>query len=66
MYTVEDLEFLNTPVHIHIHVVTIHECKTVMMVPIVSVRQIKVLPVNINFVRNVTHVRFSVVGHMNF
>ena len=42
-YTAENCEFLDTPVHIHIHVVTMHEYKTIMTVFIVSVRQITVL-----------------------
>ena len=41
-YTAEGLEFLDTPLHIHVHVVTIHECKVIMMVLIVSVREIMV------------------------
>ena len=57
----ENLEFLDTPVHIHIHVVTMHECKTIMMtVLIVSVQQITVLldHMHVSFVRNIAHVRF--------
>ena len=45
IYTAENLEFLDTPVHIHIHVVTMHEYKTIMVVLIVSVQQITALPV---------------------
>ena len=56
-YTVEDLEFLDIPVHVHMHVVTMHEYKTIMTVLFTSVRQIMVLPMY-NFVRNVAHVRF--------
>ena len=40
-YTAENFEFLDTPVHIHVHVVTMHEYKTIMMVLIVSVRQLR-------------------------
>ena len=36
-YTVEDLEFLDTPVHIHLGVVTMHEYKIIMIVLIASV-----------------------------
>ena len=36
-YITENLELLDTPVHIHIHVVTINEYKTIMMVLNVSV-----------------------------
>ena len=43
-YTAEDFEFLDTPVHIHVHVVTIHKYKTIMTVLIASVLQIMVLP----------------------
>ena len=43
-YAVEDLEFLDTPVHIDIHVVTLHEYDTIMTVLIVSVQQITPLP----------------------
>ena len=40
-YTAENLEFLDTPIHtLHVHVVTMHEHKKIMMVLIVSVRQI--------------------------
>ena len=35
-YTAENLEFLDTPVHIHVHMVTIHEYKTIMTVPTVT------------------------------
>ena len=31
-YTAENLEFLDTPVHIHVHVVTMHEYKIIMTV----------------------------------
>ena len=41
-YTAEGLEFLDTPLHIHVHVVTIHECEIIMMVLIASVREIMV------------------------
>ena len=43
--TAEDLEFLDTPVYIHVHVVTMHEYKTIMMVLIESLQQITVFPV---------------------
>ena len=36
--TAEDLEFLDTLVHIHMHVLTMHEHKTIMTVLIVSVQ----------------------------
>ena len=42
-YSAEDLEFLDTPVHIRMHVVAMHEYKTTMMVLIVSVQQFTVL-----------------------
>ena len=45
IYTAENLEFLDTPVHIHIHVVTMHEYKTIMVVLIVNLQQITALPV---------------------
>ena len=44
-YTVENLEFLDTPVHIHVHMVTMHGYKVIMMVLIADVRQIAVIPV---------------------
>ena len=44
IYTAENLEFLDTPVHIHIHVLTMHDYKIIMTVLIVSVGQIMVLP----------------------
>ena len=37
-YTAEDLEFLDTPVDMHMHVVTIHERKNSMTGLIVSVQ----------------------------
>ena len=37
--TAEDLEFLDTPVYIHVHVVTMHEYKTIMMVLIGSLQK---------------------------
>ena len=44
-YTAENLEFLDTPVHIHVQVATMHEYKTIIMtVLIVSIQQITVLP----------------------
>ena len=43
-YTVEDLEFLDTPVYTYVHVVTMHEYKTIITVLIASVQQITVLP----------------------
>ena len=58
-YTLENLEFLDTPVHIHVHMATTHEYKTVL---IASVRGFA----HVSFVQNVTHVRFSVVGLVNF
>ena len=42
LYTAENVEFLDTPVHIHVHVVTMHEYKTIMMLLIVGVQQIMV------------------------
>ena len=36
-YTEENLEFLDTPVHTHVHVVTMHEYNTIMTVHIASV-----------------------------
>ena len=42
-HTAKNHEFLDTPVHIHVHVVTMHEYKTIMMVLIANVQQIKVL-----------------------
>ena len=42
--TAEDLEFLDTPVHMLMYVVTMHKCKAVMMVLTVSILQITVLP----------------------
>ena len=44
LYTVEDLEFLDAPVHIHVHAVTMHKYKTIIMVLIANIRQITVLP----------------------
>ena len=41
-YTVENLEFLDTPTHID--VATIHKYKTIIMVLIASVQRIIVLP----------------------
>ena len=32
------IEFFDTPVHIHIHMVTMHEYRTIMMVAIYSLR----------------------------
>ena len=43
-YTVENLEFLGTPVHIHVHMMTMHKYKTIMTELIASVQQIMVLP----------------------
>ena len=43
-YTAENLEFLDTPVHIHVHVVTMHEYKSILTVLIKSVQQVTVLP----------------------
>ena len=44
-YIVENLEFLDTPIDtLHVHVVTMHEYKTIVTVFIASVQQIKVLP----------------------
>ena len=40
----ENLEFLDTPIHIHIHVLTMHDYKIIMTVLVVSVGQIMVLP----------------------
>ena len=34
LYIAEDLELLDTPVHIHVHVVTMHEYKTTMTVSV--------------------------------
>ena len=42
--TVEDHEVLDTPVHVHVHVVTMHKWKIIVMVLITHVRQIVVLP----------------------
>ena len=36
-YTAKNLEFFDTLVHIHVHMVTMHEYKTIMMVLIVSI-----------------------------
>ena len=44
VYALENLEVIDTPVHIHVHVVTMHEHKPIMMVLIASVRQIMVYP----------------------
>ena len=42
----EDLEFLNIPAHIdtRVRVAAVHECKSIVAVSIVSVRQITRLP----------------------
>ena len=37
IYTVEHSEFLDIPIHIHVHVVTMHKYKTIMTVLIASV-----------------------------
>ena len=37
-------EFLDTPVHVHVHMATMHEWKTIMMVFIMHVQQITALP----------------------
>ena len=42
--TVKDHGFLDAPVHVHMHVVTKHECKIIMMVLIMCIRQSMVLP----------------------
>ena len=42
--TVEDHKVLDTPVHVHVHAVTMHKWKIVMMVLITHVRQTVVLP----------------------
>ena len=42
--TTEDLEFLDTPIHMLMYVVTMHKCKAIMMVLIVSILQITVFP----------------------
>ena len=42
--TVEDHEVLDTPVHVNVHVVTMHKWKIIMMVLITHVRQTVVLP----------------------
>ena len=50
-YTVEDLEFLDTPVYIDTYVVTLHEYNTIMTVLIVSVQQISYsITLVVNFV----------------
>ena len=59
-YAVEDLEFLDTPVCIHMCVVTTHEYKTIMMIFIVSVWQITVFSYEILLTWD-----FSVVGFVN-
>ena len=43
-YTVDHLEILDTSVHIHVHVVTMQDYKTIVTVLIASARQIVVLP----------------------
>ena len=43
-YTAENLELLDTPVHIHVHVMAMHEYEAIITVLIVSIRQITVLP----------------------
>ena len=43
-YAVENLELLDTPVLIHIHMVTMHGHRVIMMVLIADVRQIAVIP----------------------
>ena len=48
-------EFLDTPVYIHM--VTMHEYKTIMTVFIASVRQIMILPCKV--CAKVTHMRFQ-------
>ena len=61
-YTMEDLEFLDTPVYIDTYVVTLHEYNTIMTVLIVSVKQISFSITHVvNFVWNVAHMIFSVV-----
>ena len=42
--TVEDRKFLDTPVHVQVNVVTMHECKTIIMALTACVQQIMVLP----------------------
>ena len=39
-----DREFLDASVHVHMHVMIMHECKTIMTVLVVCVQQIMVLP----------------------
>ena len=40
----ENFDFLDTPVHIHAHVLTMHKYKTILIVLIVRVQQITILP----------------------
>ena len=59
--TAKNLEFLDTPrpVHIHIQLVNMHEYKSIMMILIASVQQISFTHVShVSFVQNVAHVRF--------
>ena len=56
-----DHEFLDIPVHVHMH-----EWKTVMTVLGVQAWKITVPPTYVNFVQNVAHMRFLVVGLMTF
>ena len=63
--TAEDLEFLDTPVHIHVHVVTMYKYKTIKMVLIESVRQ------NYSFTHIILYEMllmwdYSAVGLVNF
>ena len=60
-YTEENLEFLDTPVHTHVHVVTMHEYNTIMTVHIASVWQITVLPMQALYEMSLTW-----VGLVNF
>ena len=56
IYSLENLEFIDTPVNVYIYVVTIHKYKSIMMVLIVSVRQITLI--HVSLVENVAHMRF--------
>ena len=56
--TAENLEFLDTPICIHIHMVTMHEYKTLMMVRTHCDCMTKYGSTQVSFVQNVTQVRF--------
>ena len=52
-YAVENVEFLDTPVHLHVHVVTMHEYKTIIYQCTTSYGF-----THIKIVQNATQVRF--------